>query len=571
MQTITWAQWKQWHDDRMYTLLPYIRKIATPPPTEDWIPAAWDRFWQEASPYACVLESGKDGRYTMIGAQPVEVMRGKGGLATIYSLSEGDTGVWSTKAWYNGSPAPNKPDDRRRASGRAVEDSPLEAVRSWLQEWRAPMPDGLPDCCCGGIVGYWSYDVARSLEKLPEWSEDDLQLPEYLFQRYEQMWIVDHRERAVYAAVHVQVVELHRELDVLSPAAAQRLSDQQLRQLYGASEAAADDMERQWRHWCRASEDSAVQQRLSRISDLIEGDRMQIDVESIPGLYTSMSKGQFQQAVRRIQDYIAQGDVFQVNLSLRQSLSVGTPAEELYEWLRHVNPSPYMGMLRTPDFALVSASPELLVKLDGGKLRARPIAGTRRRGRTAEEDRAMEEELRSSEKERAEHVMLVDLERNDLGRVAAYGTVKVPELLTVERYSHVMHLVSQVEAQLAPGKDALDVVAAMFPGGTITGAPKIRTMEIIEELEPVRRGPYTGSMGWIDYAGNMEFNIIIRTMVCKDGGCHIQAGAGIVIDSDPEREFYECLNKAKALWKTVQYTQTEASQSQGDLQGRNRT
>jgi para-aminobenzoate synthetase component 1 len=266
-----------------------------------------------------------------------------------------------------------------------------------------------------------------------------------------------------------------------------------------------------------------------------------------------MSKPAFQDAVRRIQQYIGQGDVFQVNLSLRQSRPTDVTPETLYEWLRMVNPSPYMGMLRTPSFALVSASPELLVKLDGGHLSTRPIAGTRRRGITLEEDLAMEDELLSNEKERAEHVMMVDLERNDLGRVAEYGTVKVPELMTVERYSHVMHLVSQVEAELAPGKDALDVLAAVFPGGTITGAPKIRTMEIIEELEPTRRGPYTGSMGWIDYSGNMEFNIIIRTIAVKDGICHIQAGAGIVIDSKPEREFYECLSKAKALWKAVQY------------------
>lgn len=574
MQTITWAQWKQWHDEGSYTLLPYIRRIAAPPHADDWMPAAWDRFWQDASSYACVLESGKDGRYTMVGAQPVEVMRGKGSRAKIYSLSEGDVGEVSATDLSEGdigkASAKSRPNispetgEQYHASGRSAENSPLESVRAWLREWTAPRPAGFPDCCSGGIVGYWSYDVARSLEKLPEWSQDDLRLPEFLFQRYEQLWIVDHQEREVYAAVHVKVAERHYEIGG-SPLSSvnRRLSDSELWQLYREAEAAADGMERQWRHWCKAAEAPDVRQRLSRIRDLIERDSLQIDVEGIPGLSTSMSKGQFQQAVRRIQDYIAQGDVFQVNLSLRQSLPVDATPERLYEWLRHVNPSPYMGMLRTPDFALVSASPELLVKLDGGKLRARPIAGTRRRGRTAEDDREMEEELRSSEKERAEHVMLVDLERNDLGRVAAYGTVKVPELLTVERYSHVMHLVSQVEARLAPGKDALDVVAAMFPGGTITGAPKIRTMEIIEEMEPVRRGPYTGSMGWIDYAGNMEFNIIIRTMVCKDGNCHIQAGAGIVIDSDPEREFHECLNKAKALWKTVQYTQAEASQGQG--------
>jgi para-aminobenzoate synthetase component 1 len=218
-----------------------------------------------------------------------------------------------------------------------------------------------------------------------------------------------------------------------------------------------------------------------------------------------------------------------------------------------------MGFLRCPDFQLVSASPELLVELGGDKLATRPIAGTRRRGRTTEEDLRLAEELRSNEKERAEHIMLVDLERNDLGRISAYGTVKVEELMVIERYSHVMHLVSQVEGRLADGKDAYDVIAAAFPGGTITGAPKIRTMEIIEELEPVRRGPYTGSLGWIDYNGDMEFNIIIRTMAIRDRVVHIQAGAGIVIDSDPEREYKESLNKAKALWKAIQYSERFAS------------
>ena len=530
----------------------------------------------------------------MVGAQPVEVMKGKGNRARIFKLSEDDDRYCGPnlserdtvqyeailserdtaprKPAESPAPKPNDAGPERRSAGdfaassaREVCGPPLEVVRTWLRDWSAPRPAGFPDCCLGGIIGYWSYDIARSLEKLPEWAQDDLQLPDYLFQRYEQLWIVDHRERQVYVAVHLRVRVAHPQTATGAarsalPADRHAVEDERLRCLYQAAKAAADAMERQWQAWCReAADDPAVSLRLSRIRRLMEEDRLQIDVERMPGLSTSMSKEAFQQAVRKIQDYIAQGDVFQVNLSLRQSLPVQTPPEELYEWLRHVNPSPYMGMLRTPDFALVSASPELLVKLDGGELRARPIAGTRRRGRTPEEDDAMERELRTSEKERAEHVMLVDLERNDLGRVAAYGTVKVPELLTVERYSHVMHLVSQVEARLAAGKNALDVAAAMFPGGTITGAPKIRTMEIIEELEPVRRGPYTGSMGWIDYAGNMEFNIIIRTMTCADGICHMQAGAGIVIDSDPEREFYECLNKAKALWKTVQYTQEARS------------
>lgn len=206
------------------------------------------------------------------------------------------------------------------------------------------------------------------------------------------------------------------------------------------------------------------------------------------GMESAFTREAFERAVTAIQDYIRQGDVFQVNLSLRQERRLESEPERIYEWLRVLNPSPYMGMLRSPGFSLVSASPELLVKRQGDLIGARPIAGTRRRGHTKAEDEAMAAELLGSEKERAEHVMLVDLERNDIGKVAAYGTVRVPELMTVEQYSHVMHLVSQVEGRLAPGKDAFDVIAALFPGGTITGAPKVRTMEIIEELEPVRRG-----------------------------------------------------------------------------------
>jgi para-aminobenzoate synthetase component 1 len=210
-----------------------------------------------------------------------------------------------------------------------------------------------------------------------------------------------------------------------------------------------------------------------------------------------------------------------------------------------------MGFLNFGDFQLVSASPELLVQLEGRTVRTRPIAGTRPRGADAEEDRLLAQELIGHEKERAEHIMLVDLERNDLGKISRYGTVRVDELMAIEYYSHVMHIVSEVRGELAEGKDAFDVIAAAFPGGTITGAPKIRTMEIIEELEPTCRGPYTGSFGWIDYNGNMEFNIIIRTLVVTGGQGYVQAGAGIVIDSVPEKEYTESLNKAKALWKAV--------------------
>lgn len=514
-------QWRSWHGSgEGYTLLPYVRKINLSE-RQSLLPAFWDQAWTEAFAYASLLESGKGGRYTIVGLHPVSSIVGNATGADLLEPVMGQAG----SEWTG--------------TGRA-EGKPLDVLREWLRPWRAPRPEGVPDCI-GGIIGYWSYDVVRSLERLPEIAKDDLGVPEYVFQRFEELWIADHAEQAVYIAIHVRV----------EPG----MASAELDGLYCAAQERADEMERQWLSWLSDGDSAENRERSVRMRERMAGDRLEIDIEGLPGLSTSMSKAEYEEAVRRIQRYIGQGDVFQVNLALRQSRSVTAAPEELYEWLRVVNPSPYMGMLRTPSFALVSASPELLVKLDGRRLSTRPIAGTRRRGRTPEEDRALENELLGSEKERAEHVMLVDLERNDLGRVAKYGTVKVPELLTVERYSHVMHLVSQVEGTLAEGRDALDVLAATFPGGTITGAPKIRTMEIIEELEPTRRGPYTGSIGWIDYSGNMEFNIIIRTIAVQDGVCHIQAGAGIVIDSVPEREFYESLNKAKALWKAVQYSE----------------
>ncbi|MFX3631655.1 MAG: anthranilate synthase component I family protein [Candidatus Pristimantibacillus sp.] len=510
-------QWFRWHAERKYTTLPLMKRI----PLDTIAVSSWESMWQAASPHAFVLESGKDGRYTYLGLHPAGVIRGKAMNAELTEYDEAAE-VTSISEW---------------------EGKPLDIVRRWMEPYQAPKLEQGPKWT-GGCAGFWSYDVIRSIERLPELSADDTGLPDYLFLRMNELWIIDHEENALYCAVHsaVNVDE----------------DDSVLKLLYEQACAKADDMTAFWElHVGQNKEAVAVRQ--SR-QELIQGDNLHIDVESMGGITSPFTKEAFMAAVSRIQRYIEQGDVFQVNLSLRQSRPVQATPEELYEWLRIFNPSPYMGFLRCPDFQLVSASPELLVEQRGDRLGTRPIAGTRRRGRTEEEDQLMADELQTSEKERAEHIMLVDLERNDLGRIAAYGTVQVEELMVIERYSHVMHLVSQVDAQLAAGKDAYDVIAATFPGGTITGAPKIRTMQIIEELEPVRRGSYTGSLGWIDYNGDMEFNIIIRTMAVKDGVVNIQAGAGIVIDSDPEREYYESLNKAKALWKAIQYSERYAEQ-----------
>lgn len=517
-----WEQWARWHAEGIYTTLPLLKEL--PLEGAGYI-ASWEEAWQDASPYSFVLESGKNGRYTYMGLHPDGVIRGNGLEAESVALG----GLQEQSG------------EKRKWTGK-----PLEVVREWLGSSRGPRLDEGPRWL-GGCVGFWGYDIARTIERLPELAEDDTDLPDYLFLRMNELWIVDHEKEIVYCVVHSPVC-----LD---------MSEAAVRVAYERAMSRAEGMSDYWLTWFE--EERAVararEMRRNRCA-LMEQDTLHIDIESMPGIYSPFHKEAFMDAVRSIQRYIGQGDVFQVNLSQRQSRRTAIPPEELYEWLRLFNPSPYMGFLRCPDFQLVSASPELLVKLTDGRLAARPIAGTRRRGRTEEEEARFIAELQSNEKERAEHIMLVDLERNDLGRISAYGSVEVKELMVIERYSHVMHLVSQVEGTLAEGRDAFDVIAATFPGGTITGAPKIRTMEIIEELEPVRRGPYTGSMGWIDYNGDMEFNIIIRTMAVRDGLVHIQAGAGIVIDSDPEREYRESLSKAKALWKAMQYSERFAEE-----------
>ncbi|WP_308637065.1 anthranilate synthase component I family protein [Paenibacillus silvisoli] len=511
MERTAFNDWLAWLEQG-YTSLPLLLK--RPLANGEGRPASWEAAWKAASPHAFVLESGKDGRYTYLGLHPSSVIRGKGMEAEAVDR-DGRTTAYKTK--------------------------PLEAVRSWMGGRKAPRVPGAPKWT-GGCAGFWSYDVIRSIERLPELAADDLGLPDYLFMRMDELWIVDHREEQLYCAVHTAI-------------AGGQETQEQVERLYAEASARADGMAEQWAAFAGGEAAAAAEAERRARTLFMEDGSLLIDVEAVNGIESPFAKEAFKAAVERIRSYIAAGDVFQVNLSQRQSRRIQSDPEELYEWLRLFNPSPYMGFLNCPDFQLVSASPELLVELSDGKLATRPIAGTRRRGRTEEEDRQMAEELRSNEKERAEHIMLVDLERNDLGRISAYGTVRVSELMVIEYYSHVMHLVSQVEGIIAEGKDAYDVIGATFPGGTITGAPKIRTMEIIEELEPTRRGPYTGSLGWIDYNGDMEFNIIIRTMSVKDEVVHIQAGAGIVIDSEPEREYRESLNKAKALWKAIEYSE----------------
>ncbi|SEP10914.1 para-aminobenzoate synthetase component 1 [Paenibacillus sophorae] len=538
MEIVTgWKEWEQWAGEG-WNILPLIIRSQRCPVG---LPRSWKKAWGMASPYSVVLESGKAGRYTYVGLRPSSVLTGKDIHAKVQRISAG-SGAEADSAAGDGA--------------EALEGAPLEVLREWMAPFKAPRLDdsGLPPFT-GGCVGFLSYDVVRSLERLPSTSEDHPGFPDYLWMRLDEMWIYDHEKEQLYCAMHTSI--------------SANVSPAEIKALYEETLGKAEEMLKQWRHMCEAAEAAEeAESDTSSVPDIPAA----AESGEWPGMFSAFTREKFQQAVLDIQEYIRQGDVFQVNLSLRQEAALTSSPEAVYEWLRRLNPSPYMGLLRSPGFALSSASPELLVKLHGDKVSARPIAGTRRRGLTPAEDAAMEAELRESAKETAEHIMLVDLERNDIGRVSAYGTVNVPELMTVERYSHVMHLVSQVNGRIAEGKDAYDVIASLFPGGTITGAPKVRTMEIIEELEPVRRGPYTGSMGWIDYGGNMELNIIIRTLVVKDGTGYIQTGAGIVIDSDPYREYRECHNKAKAIVKAVLCSESmRESQPGGGAEGAKQT
>jgi anthranilate synthase component 1 len=269
----------------------------------------------------------------------------------------------------------------------------------------------------------------------------------------------------------------------------------------------------------------------------------------------------FERAVEKCVEYIRAGDIFQVVISQRLEVEIHCDPFEIYRTLRVVNPSPFMFYLRSPSVTLVGSSPEIMVRVVNGKVTVRPLAGTRPRGQTEDEDRRLAEELLADPKERAEHVMLVDLGRNDVGRVARYGSIEVTDVMTIERYSHVMHITSNVSGQLAPGRDAFDALRACVPAGTVSGAPKVRAMEIIDELEPHRRGPYAGAVGYVDFNGNMDTCIALRTLVVQGKQAYIQAGAGIVADSVPRSEYQETLNKARGLLKAVEITERRLSEA----------
>jgi anthranilate synthase component 1 len=436
------------------------------------------------------VEQGQSvGRYSFLGADPDLVFECRGKQVTL--VDRGET---------------------RRIE---VERSPLNQLREVLCRYRPVADPDLPPFT-GGAVGYLSYDMVRDFERLPEKNPDDIGAPDAHFMLAHRLVIFDHVQRKMILLTNAHVAQPR---------------DAEL-----AYERAAAEIE-------------ALREKLRR--PLVRESReASADGEVAPR--SNFTRQRYFDVVERCKEYIRAGDIFQVVPSQRWHMKLPCDPFDIYRALRTTNPSPYMFYLRAGDLHLAGSSPEVLVKLNGETVTVRPIAGTRRRGKTSEEDRALEKELLDDPKERAEHVMLVDLGRNDVGRVARYGTVRVSDFMVIERYSHVMHIVSNVVGQIRPGFDAFDALRACFPAGTLTGAPKIRAMEIIEEMEPQRRGPYGGAMGYVSFNGNLDACITIRTVVVKGDDVYVQAGGGVVADSVPELEFKETENKARGVIRAIE-------------------
>jgi len=446
--------------------------------------------------YSFLLESVEGGekwaRYSFIGSRPSTVVRSLGDSVEIVRGGKKET--------------------------RPVPGDPLDAVKDILAEYR-PVPNpGLPRFY-GGAVGFIGYDIIRFFERMPEREKPGLGLPDLFFMITDTLVIFDnvtHRIKVVSNA-HIN----------------------------GSSAASAYDE--------AVGKIEAIVKKLKRgLRVRSSVARARVDSKKRGALKSNFTRARYEQAVLRAKEYIKAGDIFQVVPSQRFEAGIGIEPFEIYRALRLINPSPYMYFLRCGDATIVGTSPEVMVRLEGDRIDLRPIAGTRKRGSTEEEDRALEKELLEDPKERAEHIMLVDLGRNDVGRVSTPGSVHVSELMVIERYSHVMHIVSNVRGTLSAGKDSFDVVRACFPAGTVSGAPKIRAMEIIDELEPTRRGPYAGAVGYFGFSGNMDTCITIRTLVIKDRVAYIQAGGGVVADSVPSAEYQETVNKAKAMMRAVE-------------------
>jgi len=404
--------------------------------------------------------------------------------------------------------------------------SPLDEIKKIMQDFKAVNLKGLPRFC-GGLVGYMGYDMVRFFEEIPDKNPDDLKLPDSVFMLTDTILVFDHINHVIKV---VSNIVLPKKKTKLSSAAKAKIYNQAIKKI------------------------ERIHQELKKPlvgKEKVSHRSLPPGIKYAKGLTSNFKKSEFCNIVNKAKSYIRKGDIIQAVLSQRFKLKIDKDPFDIYRTLRSLNPSPYMFFLKLKDTELIGASPEMLVRCEDNLIQTRPIAGTRPRGRTEKEDQALEDQLLRNPKEKAEHIMLVDLGRNDLGRVCKSGKVEVDEFMKVERYSHVMHLVSEVRGCLDKRYDAFDVLKACFPAGTVSGSPKIRAMEIIDELENLRRGPYAGCVGYFSFSHNMDTCITIRTVVIKNNLAYIQAGAGIVADSIPEKEYFESVNKARALIEAI--------------------
>jgi anthranilate synthase component 1 len=473
---------------RDHTLVPVVKSVAADLLT----PVSAFLAVAATEPHSFLLESierGEQiGRYTFLGARPYMRLQSFGDEITI-----------------------ERGKIRKRQQGNV-----FAVVKELLRAHTPALLPALPPFTAG-CVGYFAYDVVRRLENIGDRAKDDLGLPDSSLMFFDRLLAFDHLRHQIH--------------------------------IIATADTSAETPEKAYQR--AVSDIGALEKKLAR--GFKPGSWHQNGASrNHMRVHAGITRRRYEANVERAKEYIAAGDVFQVVLSQRLDFEPGVRPFQLYRALRTVNPSPYMYFLRLGDTHVIGSSPEMLVRVTGRKLEYRPIAGTHPRGLDETEDERLEQQMRADEKERAEHVMLVDLGRNDLGRVSEYGSVKVRDLMYVERYSHVMHLVSALEGRLKEGLDAIDAFAACFPAGTLSGAPKVRAMQIIEELEPTRRGVYGGSVLYADFAGNLDSCIAIRTMLLKGKRAYLQAGAGIVADSDPRKEFEESMNKAQALLRAVQ-------------------
>ncbi len=482
-----------------YTSVPLVATVIC----DDMTPLSAFARLQVDSPRAFLLESVVGGenvaRYSFIGADPARTFETTRQRARWTEHTTGQHNEQQT-------------------------DDPLALLEETLRHYRVPSLPGLPNFL-GGAVGYASYDAVRYYERLPNAPADDRGLPDLLFDIYETMVVFDHVHKIVMVVSHVNVPHS---------------SD------HGARRAAYDRA---------VGQIDDIIRRLSRPSGL-EPVQIAMPAPATERYASNFVQADFERVVDRCKEYIRAGDIFQVVPSQRLLVETSADPLNIYRALRVINPSPFMFYLKSPQVVLVGASPEVMCRVEDGLVTNRPLAGTRRRGMNEDEDRRLREELLADPKERAEHVMLVDLGRNDVGRVAKPNTVQLSDVMSIEYYSHVMHISSTVTGELAAGRTCFDALRATLPVGTVTGAPKVRAMEIIDECEPTRRGPYAGAVGYVDFAGNMDTCIALRTLVAQPTGdgrfrAYVQVGAGVVADSVPEKEYQETINKAQSLLSAI--------------------